>query len=102
MGRNLVTSSTSWGAGPGAVARHARPGPQPPATPQPQARRPKPHPRPRTEPTRPCYHLGLLEDLAVDHVPRALAQRQQPEQQEEVRAVLQGNAGLGSSPSVLP
>lgn len=27
------------------------------------------------------YHLGLLEDLAVNHVPCALAQRQQPEQQ---------------------
>ena len=42
------------------------------------------------------YHLGLLEDLAVNHVPCPLAQRQQPEQQQEIGTVLWGNEGLST------
>lgn len=49
-------------------------------------------------PAKSHYHLGLLEDLAVDHIPGPLAQRQQPKQQEEVGAVLWGNRKSAPAP----
>lgn len=90
MGRNLVTSSTSWAQALG-CRTHARPRTPASGHPQPQARAPQAPPRPAAEPTRPCPILGSLKTWLSIMSPRALAQRQQPEQQEEVQAVLQGS-----------